>query len=51
MVDDRYQLFINGRFAETVQELSLSGGRVAFFAASSQSPAVVRLDYFRACQN
>jgi hypothetical protein len=51
MVDDNFSFFINGQFAEAVQDDTLTGGRVAFFASSQRTPILFAMDYFRACQN
>jgi serine/threonine protein kinase len=51
MIDHQYSFYINGVFAESTEDDALTGGRVAFFAASHRTPALFALEYFRACQN
>ncbi len=50
IVEDTFEVYINGQFVTRVTDSTWPEGRVAFWGSSPQPPASFFLDYFRLCR-
>ena len=49
MDGNQFTFYINGELVRRVQDNTYTGGRVAFWGSSGQTPTTFRLEYFRMC--